>query len=38
MSVALKIGDVPVTARVAGGEVSSPTVDVHIDTVTIEER
>ncbi len=36
--VALKIGDVPVTARVPGGEVSSPSVDVHIDTVTIEER
>jgi peptidylprolyl isomerase len=38
MAVALKIGDVTVTARAAGGEVSSPTVDVHIDTVTIEER
>jgi len=36
--VALKIGDVPVTARVPGGEASSPTVDVYIDTVTIEER
>jgi len=36
--VALKIGDVPVTARLPGGEVSSPTVDVHIDTITIEER
>ena len=36
--VVLKIGDVPVTARVPGGEASSPTVDVHIDTVTIEER
>jgi len=36
--VALKIGDVPVTARLPGGEVSSPTVDVHIDTIVIEER
>lgn len=36
--VALKIGNVPVAARYAGGEVSSPTVDVHIDTVTVEER
>jgi len=36
--VALKIGDVPVTAKLPGGEVSSPTVDVHIDTITIEER
>jgi len=35
--VALKIGDVPVTAS-PSGEVSFPTVDVHIDTVTIEER
>jgi peptidylprolyl isomerase len=31
------IGDVPVRAKVPGGEVSSPTVDVHIDTITIEE-
>ena len=36
--VVLKIGDVPVTARVPGGDVSFPSVDVHIDTVTIEER
>lgn len=36
--VVQRIGDVPVTARVPGGEVSSPTVDAHIDTVTIEER
>ncbi|MFH1483868.1 MAG: peptidylprolyl isomerase [Chloroflexota bacterium] len=35
--VALKIGNVPVTAS-PGGEVSSPTVDVHIETITIEER
>ncbi|MBI4294761.1 MAG: peptidylprolyl isomerase [Chloroflexi bacterium] len=30
------IGNVPVRAKVAGGEVSSPTVDVHIDTITIQ--
>ncbi|MDO8491213.1 MAG: peptidylprolyl isomerase [Dehalococcoidia bacterium] len=33
--VVQKIGNVPVAAR--GGEVSSPTVDVHIDTVVIQE-
>jgi len=33
-----KIEDVPVRALFPGGEVSSPMVDVHIDTVTIEER
>ncbi|MFC2058244.1 peptidylprolyl isomerase [Chloroflexota bacterium] len=32
-----KIGDVSVSAQGSGGEVSSPTVDVHIDTITIEE-
>lgn len=37
MDVALKIGDVSVTALRPGGEVSSPTVDVHIDTVLIQE-
>ena len=31
-----KIGDVPV--KMANGENSSPTVDVHIDTVTITEK
>ena len=36
--VAQRIGDVPVIARVPGGDVSFPSVDVHIDTVTIEER
>ena len=35
LDVVQKIGDVPVTAR--GGERSSPTVDVHMDTVVIEE-
>ena len=37
-NVVQKIGEVPVVARYPGGEVSSPTVDVHIDTITIEER
>ncbi len=37
-SVVQRIGDVSVSAKVPGGEVSSPTVDVHIDTITIEER
>ncbi|MFC2058343.1 peptidylprolyl isomerase [Chloroflexota bacterium] len=32
------IENVPVRALFVGGEVSSPTVDVHIDTVIIEER
>ena len=36
--VVQKIGNVPVKARYTGGEVSSPTVDVHIDTITIEEK
>ena len=35
--VALRIGDVPVTAS-PSGEASSPTVDVHIATIIIEER
>ena len=35
--VAQNIGGVPVRAKVPGGEVSSPTVDVHIDTITIKE-
>jgi cyclophilin family peptidyl-prolyl cis-trans isomerase len=36
--VVQKIEDVPVIASAAlGGELSSPTVDVHIDTITIEE-
>jgi cyclophilin family peptidyl-prolyl cis-trans isomerase len=34
--VVAKIGDVPVTS--ANGELSSPTVDVHINTVTIVEK
>ena len=34
-SIVQKIEDVPVSAKVPGGEVSSPTVDVHIDTITI---
>ena len=37
MDVVQKIGTVSVT-RSPSGEVSSPTVDVHIDTVTIEEK
>ncbi len=35
--VVKKIGDVPVQAT-GFGEASSPTVDVHIDTITIEEK
>ncbi len=35
--VVKKIGDVPVTAN-PSGEMSVPTVDVHIDSVTIEEK
>jgi len=36
--VVQKIGDVPVKAQFPGGEVSSPTVDVHIDSITVEEK
>jgi cyclophilin family peptidyl-prolyl cis-trans isomerase len=36
-SVVQKIGDVPVTANVMG-ELSVPTVDVHIENITIEEK
>jgi cyclophilin family peptidyl-prolyl cis-trans isomerase len=36
MDVVQKIGNVPV--KVANGEDSSPTVDVHINTVTITEQ
>ena len=36
--VVQKIGNVPVASKYPGGEVSSPTVDVHINTVTIEEK
>ncbi len=32
-----KIGDVPVT-KAANGEPSLPTVDVHIDSITIKEK
>jgi len=35
--VVQNIGDAAVRAKVPGGEVSSPTVDVHIDTITIKE-
>jgi peptidylprolyl isomerase len=38
LDVVQKIGDVPVKAEVPGVEVSSPTVDVHIDSVIIEEK
>jgi len=37
-NIVQKIGDVSVVAKVSGGEVSSPTEDVHIDTISIEER
>jgi peptidylprolyl isomerase len=36
--VVQKIADVPVQAKFPGAEVSSPTVDVHIDSITIEEK
>lgn len=36
-SVVKKIGDVPVKMGLSG-EVSSPTMDVHIETITIEEK
>ena len=36
MDVVTKIGDVPV--KMANGEMSSPTVDVHINTITITEQ
>ena len=37
-NIVQKIGDVSVVAKVSGGEVSSPTEDVHIDTISIGER
>jgi cyclophilin family peptidyl-prolyl cis-trans isomerase len=33
-----KIGNVPVQAKYPSPEVSSPTVDVHIDSITIQEK
>jgi len=36
--VVQKIGNVPVKANPLTGEISLPTVDVHINTVSIEER
>jgi cyclophilin family peptidyl-prolyl cis-trans isomerase len=38
LDVVKKIGDVPVEAQLPGMEASSPKVDVHIDSVTIEEE
>jgi cyclophilin family peptidyl-prolyl cis-trans isomerase len=38
LDVVKKIGDVPVEAQLPGTEASSPKVDVHIDSVTIEEK
>ncbi len=38
MDVVNKLGSVPVTALVKGGEASSPTVDVHMDSVIIQEK
>ncbi len=32
-----EIGNVPVKAKVSGGEVSSPMTDVHIDSIAIKE-
>jgi cyclophilin family peptidyl-prolyl cis-trans isomerase len=37
LDIVKEIGAVPVKAS-AGGELSSPTVDVHIDTITIEAK
>lgn len=37
LDIVQKIGDVPVT-KSASGELSLPTVDVHIDSITIEEK
>jgi len=36
--VVQKIGNTPVTTNPLSGEVSLPTADVHINTVSIEER
>ena len=36
LDVVKKIGEVP--TRVAGGENSQPTVDVHINAITIVEK
>jgi cyclophilin family peptidyl-prolyl cis-trans isomerase len=38
LDVVQKIGNVSVQAKVPGAEVSSPTVDVHIDGITIQEK
>lgn len=38
MDVVMKIGAVTVKAEAPGDEASSPTVDVHIDSVTIDEK
>jgi len=37
MDIVKKIGEAPVTSS-RSGEMSSPTVDVHIDSITIEEK
>jgi len=37
-NIVQKIGDVPVKTDTPNGEVSVPTVDVHIDSITIEEK
>ena len=38
LDVVQKIGAVPVKAEAPGDEASSPTVDVHIDSVVIQEN
>jgi peptidyl-prolyl cis-trans isomerase B (cyclophilin B) len=38
LDVVKNIGNVPVQAKAPGAEVSSPTVDVHIDSITIQEK
>jgi len=37
-NIVQKIGDVPVKANFLSGEVSLPTVDVHIESITIEGK
>ena len=37
-NIVQEIGDVPVKADSPNGEASVPTVDVHIDSITIEEK
>jgi cyclophilin family peptidyl-prolyl cis-trans isomerase len=38
LDVVQKIGNVPVQASLPGAEASSPTADVHIDSIIIQEK